>query len=131
NPDLASIYRVNNAYETSDGNNIIWVSSPAPIRKIALQYKQDEDCVRIGDDYGATDISYQGKKVYGIQPVTKYVDQQYFEYFHLPLLKGDPKRVLSQSNQIVLSEQMAKKLFGEVDPIGKVVMMHGKDPFVV
>lgn len=131
NPELDQIYRVNNAYLTSDGNNTIWVSSPAPIRKIALQNKQVDGCVRIGPDYSASVIKYKDKKIYGIQSNTMYVDADFFKFFSLPLIKGDPNEVLAQANDVVLSASMARKLFGPEDPRGKVITLHGKDQFRV
>lgn len=131
NPHVSQIYRVNNAYTTSDGNNTIWISSPAPLRKIALQNKQVAACVRIGPDYGASRVVYQGKTIYDIGSTTRFVDTDFFSLFALPLLKGDPTTVLASSNQVVLSASMARKLFGRVDPIGKVITLHDKDHFVV
>jgi len=131
NQNVSKIYRVNNAYATSDGNNTIWTSSPAPLRKIALQNKHVNKCVRIGPDYGASQIVYQNKKIYDIQNETRYVDQEFFNFFGLPLIEGDAQTVLSKSNSVVLSSSMAKKIFGDEDPVGKVVTLHGKDPFVV
>lgn len=131
NPRVSQIYRVNNAYATSDGNNTIWVSSPAPIRKIALQNKEVEQCVRIGPDYGASEITYQGKKIYDIQSQTKYVDTAFFDFFSLPIIKGEKQAPFKSSNNVVLSASMAKKVFGAADPIGKVITLHGKDPFLV
>jgi len=131
NPEVGQIFRLNNAYASSDGTNTIWVSSPAPLRNIALQNKQVEACVRIGPDYGASVITYQDKKVFDIGDKTRFVDAAFFDFFHLPLLSGNPASVLSQSNHVVLSQSMATKLFGAEDPVGKVVTLHGKDQFVV
>ena len=131
NTHVWQIYRVNNAYATSDGNNTIWTSSPAPLRKIALENKQVSECVRIGPDYGANTISYQNKVIYDIGATTRYVDADFFHFFQLPLLKGDSMTVLKKSNAVVLSLRMARKLFGHTDPIGKVITMHDKDQFIV
>lgn len=131
NANVSHIYRVNNAYATSDGNNTIWISSPAPIRKIALKNKQVNQCVRIGPDYGASVIVYKDKKIFGIQEQTRYVDAGFFSFFSLPIIKGDQKAPLASSNSVVLSAEIAGKIFGDEDPIGKTVTLHGKDPFVV
>ena len=41
--------------------------------------------------------------------------------FSFPFLKGDPKTALSVPNKMVISESFAKKIFGDEDPIGKVL----------
>ena len=44
-----------------------------------------------------------------------------FDVFSLPLLRGDPKTALERPYTIVLTESLARRLFGESDPIGQVV----------
>ena len=44
-----------------------------------------------------------------------------FDMFSLPLLRGDPKTALARPYTIVLTEPLARRLFGESDPIGQVI----------
>ena len=44
-----------------------------------------------------------------------------FDMFSLPLLRGDPKTALTRPYTMVLTEPLARRLFGESDPIGQVV----------
>ena len=44
-----------------------------------------------------------------------------FDMFSLPLLRGDPKTALSRPYTIVLTEPLARRLFGDNDPIGQVI----------
>ena len=48
-----------------------------------------------------------------------YADAAFLEMFDIKLLKGNPKHVLDAPDKMVISEQMAKKYFGNEDPIGK------------
>jgi len=50
-----------------------------------------------------------------------YVDSNFFHVFTFPLLQGDPKTALLDPNSIVISETMAKKYFGNENPMGKVL----------
>lgn len=50
-------------------------------------------------------------------------DTSLFRVFDFPLVKGDPGRALAGPQSVVLSEATAKKFFGPVDPIGKVLTM--------
>jgi putative ABC transport system permease protein len=54
-----------------------------------------------------------------------FIDADFFNVFNYPLLKGDPETVLSGHNQAVISERLAKKYFGNDDPIGKTVLIPG------
>ena len=49
------------------------------------------------------------------------VDPGFFEIIRLPLVEGDPARVLSQPESIVVSQAVADKLFGRADPVGRTV----------
>jgi putative ABC transport system permease protein len=47
------------------------------------------------------------------------VDTTFFDVFPFPILRGEAKKALKNVNGILLSETMAKKYFGDADPIGK------------
>ena len=49
------------------------------------------------------------------------VEAGVFDMFSLPLLRGDPKTALARPHTMVLTEPLARRLFGESDPIGQVV----------
>ncbi len=50
-------------------------------------------------------------------------DPNLFQVIQLPLVKGDPAQVLKDPNSAVISESIARKYFGDADPIGKVVQL--------
>jgi len=52
------------------------------------------------------------------------VDPNFFQVIRLPLAEGDPSRVLSQPESIVLSESVARRLFGRSDPVGRTVAVN-------
>ncbi len=66
-------------------------------------------------------------------PTIKYRDQKYtengfiesdstfFDLFSIPLLRGDKNKVLNEPNALVISQSTAKKIFGEEDPMGKIL----------
>ncbi len=49
------------------------------------------------------------------------VDANFFQVIELPLVKGDPARVLSDPESVVLSQSTARKYFGDADPIGRTI----------
>src|ERR1700723_4728294 len=53
------------------------------------------------------------------------VDPGFFQVIKLPLVEGDPASVLAQPESIVLSQRVARKYFGDIDPVGKVVTVTG------
>ncbi len=53
------------------------------------------------------------------------------DMFSLPLLRGDPKTALARPYTMVLTEPLARRLFGEDDPIGQVVRVGKTDDYEV
>ena len=59
-----------------------------------------------------------------------YVDSSFFSVFSFPLLSGDAKSCLKEPYSIVLSEDAAKKQFGTINAVGRIVMMKDDSAFV-
>ncbi len=55
----------------------------------------------------------------------------FFKMFDFPLLNGDLETVLSQPKSIVISEELAKKVFGDVNPIGETVTLYYSEGFTI
>jgi putative ABC transport system permease protein len=47
------------------------------------------------------------------------VDSTFFEVFGFPVVRGDARKALRTINGVLISESIAKKYFGDIDPIGK------------
>ena len=60
-----------------------------------------------------------GDKEY-FEPLS-FADEDIFKIFSFDLLEGDPNSALKQPNSIVISEQMARKYFGNEDPLNKIL----------
>ena len=60
-----------------------------------------------------------------------FVDSGFLSVFDLPLLKGNAKTALSGGHNIVLTEHIAKNLFGDEDPMGKIVRIDTIENFTV
>jgi putative ABC transport system permease protein len=57
--------------------------------------------------------------------------EHFFKMFSLRLLKGVDSIVLKEPYKIVLSETIAKKYFGDEDPIGKILKINGSADYEV
>ncbi|UCE40133.1 MAG: ABC transporter permease [Candidatus Aminicenantes bacterium] len=64
-------------------------------------------------------IGYKDKKYYETRFF--FSEPTIFSVFDFPLDKGDPTVALDEPNSIVLTEEMAKKYFGNEDPMGKTI----------
>lgn len=52
-----------------------------------------------------------------------WANQSFFDVFTFPLLKGNPRTALQKPYSLVLTERSAKKLFGNSEPMGKIVKL--------
>ncbi|MCP4723974.1 MAG: FtsX-like permease family protein [bacterium] len=50
-----------------------------------------------------------------------FADPEIFEIFSFPFVIGDPATALSDPGSIVLTESKAKQIFGDEDPVGKII----------
>ena len=58
-------------------------------------------------------------------------DENFFSFFSFPLLKGSAADVMKLSNSIVISKAMAKKYFGDDDPVGRALRVDGNLELVI
>lgn len=56
-----------------------------------------------------------------------HVSADFFTMFDFPLIAGDAKTVLSLPNSLVLSETLAKYIFGTTDVVGKQLLASGNE----
>ncbi|MGD2091040.1 MAG: ABC transporter permease [Candidatus Aminicenantes bacterium] len=63
--------------------------------------------------------------------IVEFADPSLFEMFDFALVKGDPKKALTDPHSIVISEDMAVKYFGDKEPLGKVLNADDQYDFVV
>lgn len=84
--------------------------------------------------YRATNIFYKiGENGY-FEDGTCLVDPDMFDIFTIPFVKGDPTTALNDPNNLVITEEIAHKFFGNEDPIGKTITAShyfGQDEFII
>src|SRR2546423_4723280 len=60
-----------------------------------------------------------------------YADPSVLSMYTLPFIYGDAKTALNNPNDVVISESMSKKFFGNNNPVGKVIKMNAKGAYSV
>ncbi len=76
---------------------------------------------------GAADMKTGSEVKY---QAVQFVDSNFFSVFSFPMISGNPKTCLLQPDAMVISEDMAKKQFGNSDPMGKIIMLKSGGKFV-
>jgi putative ABC transport system permease protein len=105
-------------------NNPVHSGTPAPLGP-ALQAEcpDIESYIRVDDNQFL--VSY-GDKRFWEYPVL-LAEENFFKVFSFPLVLGNPDEVLKNPGSIVITEDVAKKYFGNEDPLGKILIL-GLDP---
>lgn len=85
---------------------------------MAKEFPEVEDFLRMNGT-GPTVVEYDNQTFTEDHLVE--ADSSFFNFFSIPVLKGDPNNVLNAPHRIVLSESTAKKIFGDVNPIDKAL----------
>lgn len=94
--------------------------SPAPMAETMVdEFPEVIQAARIWGAGIAPNIRF-GEKTF-MESAFAYADSSIFEIFSFPLVKGDPSRALARPNTLVMTEQAARKYFGDEDPIGQIV----------
>ena len=81
--------------------------------------------------------SFGGKTIVQYNDITFYedkflwADHSLFDVFSFELIKGNPQHALTEHNTIVITEDMAKKYFGQEDPLGKNLRVNGDNLYMV
>ena len=60
-----------------------------------------------------------------------FADPGFFSIFSYNFIKGDAAKSLTQINSIVITQGLATTLFGDSDPMGKIITRNNKVPLIV
>lgn len=121
-PDGKNIYRVTNSLGKPGNVNYAGNTQYPVAPYLKNEVSGIKDAVRISGS-GTTLFAYADKQFLE-EPA--YADAGYYTMFSFPLVKGDAKTVLQAPFTMVITEKIARKLFVNEDPIGKIIKIDNK-----
>lgn len=116
------IYRVVTDIKTPTETMNIGVASAPMSAYMKTDFPEVEDMVRL-DDAGL--LIQRGEQTFQ-EDKSIFVDSTFFRVFDFPLLRGNPNTALVAPFSIVLTEDAAKRYFGDEDPMGQRLRMEGE-----
>ncbi|MDP9081475.1 MAG: ABC transporter permease [Bacteroidota bacterium] len=122
NKNAKDIYRVTRIFYTSPGVENLHLSAVAPPFGPLLKtaFPDIEKITRIYPG-GSTALKYKDKLFNEKNAV--FADENFFGFFNVPIVKGDKQGALLDPYSIMLTEDMARKYFGDEDPINKSILL--------
>ncbi len=105
-------------YRVVEGNDVKTPPLLGPTLK--NEYPEIEEFLRIQGTAGIWLMAYQDKVFY--ETLVAWADGTLFDIFSFPLLQGNPDTALKDPYSVVISQSIARKMFEDEDPIGKVIV---------
>jgi predicted permease len=131
NANAERIYRIITSYKKSegDGHNVgIALPALAALRTDFPELKNKVTLVH--ETEGLVRVS-ASKKFEEEEAVMAFVEPAYFKLLDYGWKSGSPETSLANPNTVVLSERMARKYFGSVNPMGKRIRVENRMDFLV
>ena len=105
------------------------VSSNPMGEKMTEEFPEIENFTRILPNNQAVFFTIGDKSFYN--EGLYYVDSSFFDVFPYHLVAGEPHKVLRDPYSIVLSQSLAKKYFGDTNPVGETIIMNDRSSLTI
>jgi putative ABC transport system permease protein len=125
------IYRVTRVFNNPENGDVslhLGTIAPPFAPLLVNDFKEIESVTRLLQN-GVTPFRY-GDKLFNEQN-PYWADSNFFKFFDMEVVKGNPEKALTDPYCVMLSENVAKKYFGNEDPINKVIRMNNQSDFKV
>ncbi|MEJ0031548.1 MAG: ABC transporter permease [Bacteroidota bacterium] len=103
-----------------DGQTNSWVTLPLPTYDALKTADASISNVALADWTNQHLLTVSEKR---LNKSGKYVSAEFLEMFQFPLIEGNAAQVLDNPSNIVITESTAKALFGNDDPMGKIIRL--------
>jgi putative ABC transport system permease protein len=120
NKNADHIYRVTRSFNNEDGVvslNLSTISPPFGYY-MPTDFPEIKKMTRLLDN-GITPMKYEEKKFN--EKNIFFSDENLFDVFTVKVLKGNPQNALYDPFSVMLTEETAKKYFGDDDPMNKII----------
>jgi putative ABC transport system permease protein len=118
NTKIERIYRL--ILNGKMGDQEVFVSNTAAVvgPTMLKEFPEVDDFLRMN---GKEPIAVEYNNQTFVEDHLVEADSSFFNFFSIPVLKGDPNNLLNAPWKVVLSESTAKKIFGDENPIEKTI----------
>jgi putative ABC transport system permease protein len=120
NKNADNIYRITRTFYNGNGEATLNLSTISPPFGYYLptDFPEIQKMTRLLN-FGTVPLRYKDKLIN--EKDVYFADENLFDVFTVDVLKGNPKTALTDPFSVMLTEDEAKKYFGNEDPINKVI----------
>lgn len=130
NRDHERMYRVDFA-ATLNGNDIISAQTGLPVADVLIQdYPQVDETIRVRH-YSPWFVKRKESVETFKEENVLMADSNFFKFFSVPLIYGDAGTALNRPNTLVLDLETSQKIFGDVNPVGEVLVLDNSTDYEV
>ncbi|MFH0736917.1 MAG: ABC transporter permease [bacterium] len=128
NNDAKDIYRICLKAKINE-MNLNLAATPAPLAETLIRdFPEVITAVRLSTSGNMT-IRFEDKAF--VENNFIWADSTFFDVFTCEFVRGNKKTALTEPHTVVLTEAMAKKYFGNIDPVGKIMNFEDNTPYRV
>ncbi|WP_262694299.1 ABC transporter permease [Kordiimonas aquimaris] len=116
--DTDRLYRLEGSLTRQDGSRNFIALSPG---RVSEPFAKDfpSEIEEISRFYQEGHLFLRGQDAF-IDTVA-YVEPGFFDIFDIPTLSGDRNAIFADNTSLLITESMAKKYFGNADPVGQIL----------
>jgi putative ABC transport system permease protein len=131
NNNTDDVYRVTRIFYSAPDVESLHLSSIAPAfgPRLTAAFSDIKEMTRTLPS-GTTSFRYK-EKLFNEQHMF-FADSNFFDFFTVPVLKGDAHKSLEEPYSAMLTPEIAKKYFGDENPVNKeIILDNGKHAFKI
>ena len=119
--DTDHIFRVNKWSKEPSGDRYKVAETPGLMSaELIHDFPEVVSSTRLAPWFNDVLLSYENKNITSTKWL--FTDSNFFSFFNFKLIEGgDPSEVLQGPGKMLITPSMAKSLFGDADPVGKVI----------
>lgn len=123
NPNKDNVFTLAHGYGKD-----VWGTSFPHVQKAKETISEIEDYLVLSSNYWSENFTVGDQTIYQDKLVN--ATPNFFDYFPFEFIDGNPKNAILAKNYVAISDDVAKKLFGETNVVGKSVKIN-KDEYIV
>ena len=126
--DVQLIYRINTEALRKDGNTEPYATCPYPVTEMLANDYNGIEAWTVLNSGVRTELIADNLRM---PAYVQFTEKSFFDIFNYSLKTGDQAKALEDPNCIILSDELANKLFPKGDALDKTIGMNNKGLFKV